>query len=99
MPYAGRIEEYKNRKTPLFHLADGTPVFFDDVLWHPDRRRVGWCCIARFTVDPNGETVTVNSPNGAVPKVRISELRREPPKPATIPCPVCNGTGRINTWL
>ena len=82
MAYAGREARYTTDypKTPLFHLEDGSPVFFGDVLWHPDRRRVGWCCIARFTPDNNGQTVTVNSPNGAVPNVEIKDLKRKPPE-------------------
>lgn len=63
--------------TPLFRLSDGTEVFEGDILYHPDIRRVGWACKAEF--EPTGEMVTVRSPNGAVPTVAISELRREPP--------------------
>jgi len=77
---------------PLFKLSDGTDVFAGDVLWHPDLERVGWCCIAEF--EPEGETVTVRSPNGAVPTVNISELRKKPPilpinKGMVFECPDC----------
>lgn len=62
----------------LFHLSDGTPVYKGDILYHPDRYNVGWYCIAQF--EPNGDkTVTVRSPNGAVPTVFISSLSKEPP--------------------
>ena len=60
----------------LFTLLDGTKVYKGDVLYHPDRRKVGWCCFAKFK--PNGDMVTVRSDNGAVPTVRISELLKEP---------------------
>jgi len=93
--WAGHYESYRDRRVPLFYLADGSPVYFRDVLWHPDRRRVGWCCIANFTVDANDETVTVNSPNGAVPNVFIKDLRRESPEEISITCPTCHGMGRI----
>lgn len=70
----------RDRRKPLFELSDGTEVFYGDVLWHPDLRRVGWCCRAEF--EPEGDTVTVRSPNGAVPSVFISELRKTPPSPS-----------------
>jgi hypothetical protein len=75
-----------NWKTLLFHLHDGTPVFKGDILYHPDKRRVGWYCVAEF--EPNGEYVTVRSPEGAVPTILISELRKEPP-PEPIRCTQC----------
>ena len=70
-------EKQRNRLEPLFKLDDGTQVFYGDVLWHPDERRVGWCCKAEFI--PENDHVTVRSTNGAVPHVFISELRKEPP--------------------
>ena len=66
-------------KEILFHLSDGSPVLKGDVLWHPDRRNVGWCCFAQGK--PNGGFAVVRSDNGAVPTVCISKLRREPPEP------------------
>jgi hypothetical protein len=64
----------------LFTLDSGTPVFYGDVLWHPDRKRVGWYCYAEFEPKELGSPfVTVRSDNGAVPEVYISELRKEPP--------------------
>jgi hypothetical protein len=95
MPIAYWKKEYRNRKVPLFQLGDGTDVFYGDVLWHPDKRRVGWCCIANFYPHEGSDVVTVNSPNGAVPTVKIAELRRTPPNLAYRECPTCNGTGRI----
>lgn len=35
-------------KKTLFRLKDGTPVFDGDILYHPDRRNVGWYCIAHW---------------------------------------------------
>ncbi len=69
----------------LFYLHDGTPVFKGDALWHPDRNTVGWCCFAQSK--PNGEYVVVKSSNGAVPTVRVVELRKQPPEP--IRCSKC----------
>jgi len=63
-------------RKPLFKLLDGTDVYKGDVLWHPNLNRVGWCCFAEF--EPEYDTVVVRSPNGAVPTVYISELRRTP---------------------
>ncbi len=75
---AKMTEKQRNRLDPIFRLINGTNVYYGDVLWHPDNRRVGWCCLAKFL--PESELyVTVRSPNGAVPTVRISELRKEPP--------------------
>lgn len=71
-------KKVKNGLAPLFLLDDGEPVYYKDVLWHPDKLRVGWYCIAEF--EPIGEYVTVRSDNGAVPTVLISELRKEPPE-------------------
>lgn len=67
-------------RKPLFFLSDKTPVYSGDVLYHPDSIRVGWYCIAEFSPD-NDERVTVRSPNGAVPTVLISDLKKEPPAP------------------
>jgi len=86
-------EEQRKRKQPLFSLSDGTPVFYGDALWHPDRRRVGWVCTAEFT--PGGDSVTVRSTNGAVPTVLVSELRKAPPWYEETTCPVCKGSGKI----
>jgi len=61
----------------LFNLSDGTRIFRGDILSHPDHRNVGWYCTAEFK--PKGDFVTVRSPNGAVPTVKISTLKREPP--------------------
>lgn len=72
----------RNRQEPIFYLLDGTPVKYGDVLWHPDRCRAGWCCIAEFepdTIDAKMVTVRAEGPNGAVPTVLISELCKEPP--------------------
>lgn len=71
----------------LFRLSDGTPVYYGDILWHPNRTGVGWYCVAEFK--PKGDDlVTVRSPNGAVPTVRLSELMAEPPKPRPR-CRIC----------
>ena len=67
-------------RKPLFYLLDNTPVYEGDVLYHPDPIKVGWYCKAEFEPD-NVEYVTVRSPNGAVPTVLISNLRKEPPAP------------------
>jgi hypothetical protein len=77
------------KKKLLFYLSDGTPVYKGDVLWHPNRSRVGWACVAEFP--PTGPMVTVRSiPAGAVPIVLISELRKEPPEQTYRPrCPTC----------
>ena len=73
----------------LFTLRDGTMVFKGDILFHPDRERVGWYCIAEFKPDvDNSQFVTVRSPNGAVPIVLIRDLKREPPPPNTR-CRLC----------
>jgi hypothetical protein len=64
---------------PLFFLIDNTPVYEGDVLYHPDSINVGWYCVAEFA--PDDEYVTVRSPNGAVPTVRIDDLRKQPPAP------------------
>lgn len=75
-------DKQRQRLEPIFFLSDGSPVKLGDVLWHPDERKVGWCCIANFPPRfPGAPSVTVNSPNGAVPHVLISELRRRPPPP------------------
>ena len=66
------------KQYPLFHLVTGEPVFYGDILWHPDRYKVGWCCKAEF--EPKNGYVTVRALNGAVPKVKVSELRKEPPE-------------------
>ncbi len=66
-------------KEQLFTLDDGTPVFYGDILYHPDRRRVGWYCIAQFRQKEGLDTVTVCCDNGAVPTVLISELKTESP--------------------
>jgi len=71
----------------LFDLADGTHVRYGDILYHPDRRNVGWYCIAEFKPSDH-ETVTVRAPNGAVPHVKISELRKNPP--VVRRCKTCN---------
>jgi hypothetical protein len=63
----------------LFYLLDGTPVFKGEILYHPDPVKVGWYCKAEFEVRESGY-VTVRSPNGAVPTVRIADLRKEPPQ-------------------
>jgi hypothetical protein len=92
----GGTEEQRKRKVPLFNLVDGTPVYFGDVLWHPDRRCVGWYCVANFALDGDGEdSVTVNSPNGAVPTVLIEDLRRVPPVYEQVTCPTCKGAGKV----
>lgn len=78
---------------PLFRLSDGTDVYKGDILWHPDLNRVGWCCVAEF--EPQGDSVVVRSPSGAVPTVLISELKKSPPRnPAfskglVFECPDC----------
>jgi len=71
---------------PLFKLLDGTKIYYGDVLWHPDKQR-GWFCRAEF--ESEGDVVTVRSPNGAVPTVYISELRKKPP-PEPKRCEMCN---------
>lgn len=81
--------EYRNRRLPLFQLEDGTEVFYGDVLWHPDKGRVGWCCKAEFRA--RNERVTVRSPNGAVPNVAVADLRKEPPRPP----PRCSECGQF----
>lgn len=72
----------------LFNLADGTPVRKGDILFHPDRRRVGWYCVAEFKPSNDNTTVTVRAPNGAVPHVKVSELKRNPP--VVRRCKTCN---------
>ena len=42
---------------PLFHLVDKSPVFRGDILYHPDRDRVGWYCVAEFEPEAGGEDV------------------------------------------
>jgi len=79
----------KYRQDILFKLKDGTPVYYGDILWHPDRRRVGWACRAEFS--PQGKMVTVRALNGAVPHVAVSELRSEPP-PERRRCRACGQT-------
>lgn len=76
---------------PLFHLCTGEPVYRGDVLWHPDHVNVGWWCKAEFRPD-EGDTVyvVVRSPNGAVPTVRIADLRKEPPHVRK--CSLCGQT-------
>lgn len=69
----------RDNSEALFKLDDGTPCFYGDILYHPDRRRVGWYCVAEFPAKPDSDMVTVRSDCGAVPVVFISELRRGPP--------------------
>ena len=78
---------FRENQNELFRLSDGTPVFKGEILWHPDSNKVGWYCIAEFP--PEGAMVTVRSPNGAVPTVYISELRKKPPPPPRR-CPTCD---------
>jgi len=71
----------------LFSLADGTSVYYGDVLYHPDAKKVGWYCTAEFK--PSSDyIVTVRSPCGAVPSVKIADLRKEPP--IVRRCKTCN---------
>ena len=73
----------------LFNLRDGTPVIKGDILFHPDRERVGWYCIAEFKPDiDDSQFVTVRSPNGAVQESLIRDLRSEPP-PSQTRCHMC----------
>lgn len=67
-------------RTILFTLTDGTKVYRGDILYHPDARKVGWYCMANFPSSTN-YSVTVTSPNGAVPTVLVADLRRNPPAP------------------
>ena len=66
-------------KNPLFYLNDGSEVYDGDVLWHPDRNKAGWCCFA--FKPPVNDLVMVISDNGAVPTVKLSDLKRKPPVP------------------
>lgn len=68
-------------KEVIFHLQDGTPVHKGDILYHPDRVLVGWYCMAQFKPEEDSEFVVVRSPNGAVPMVKIADLKSEPPLP------------------
>lgn len=72
-------DNQRKRKVLLFELDSGTPVYYGDVLYHPDRRRVGWYCKAEFMPNDDGDTVTVRAEASAVPTVLISELLEEPP--------------------
>lgn len=63
----------------LFKPTDGTEVRYGDILYHPDRRRVGWYCKAEFEPGPHCDEVRVCSGSGAVSMVFISELCKEPP--------------------
>ena len=83
-------KEHKDRQVSLFQLIDGTDVFYGDILWHPDSRNVGWYCTAEYSVNNFGYA-TVRSPNGAVPSVDITELRRMPPPPP----PRCSECGQL----
>ncbi len=83
------MDKYDNNKEFLFNLNDGTPVNYGDILWHPDRRQVGWFCKAEF--HPSCGWVTVRTDNGAVPQVLVSELRKEPPSEPKR----CNECGQI----
>ena len=66
----------KNGEMVLFYIGD-EPVFRGDIIWHPDRRKVGWYCIAEFP--ENHGSVVVRAEGGGVPTVLVSELRLEPP--------------------
>ncbi len=62
------------RPIVLFEVA-GRPVVRGDVLFHRDLPRTGGRVTAEFEAE--GDTVVVRSPNGAVPRVRVSELSWE----------------------
>lgn len=64
----------------LFFLQSGDSVRRGDILWHVNPDWAGWYVKAEFAPDEGDDRVTVRSPNGAVPKVFISDLRKNPPK-------------------
>ena len=72
------IGDEKWGKKLLFFLSDDTPVYKNDILWHPDTERYGWYLEAAFV--SHNTHVTMVCDNGAVPTVKISELKRRPPK-------------------
>lgn len=59
----------------LFEVA-GRPVVRGDVLYHRDLPRTGGRVTAEFVAE--GNWVTVRTQNGAVPKVRVSDLSWSP---------------------
>lgn len=66
-------------REPLFHLTDGSPVYHGDVLHVAPAylSRAGATCRAEFRGE--GDSVVIRSiPAGAVPRVPISALLREP---------------------
>jgi len=70
---------------PLFYV-DGIPVFKGQRLYHHNINLTGGIVLAEFPAE--GEMVTVRSdPSGAVPTVRVSELKWTPA--AEELCPTC----------
>jgi len=59
----------KNRE--LFKV-DGRPVYYGNILFHPNQWKTGGRVTAEYKAE--GDFVTVRSNNGAVPIVRVDEL-------------------------
>ena len=53
-------------------IVDGRPVYYGNILFHPDKNKTGGRVTAHFEAE--GDYVTVVSDNGAVPTVMIDEL-------------------------
>ncbi len=71
----------------LFEV-DGRPVYYGNILFHPDKNRTGGRVTAIFDAE-GGDCVTVGSLNGAVPTVEIDELSWNENAVPDRYCPMC----------
>jgi len=71
----------------ILFTVDGRPVYYGNILFHPDKSRTGGRVKAIF--EPEGDSVTVQSDNGAVPTVWIDELCWNEDAIPERYCPLC----------
>jgi len=71
----------------ILFSVDKRPVYYGNILFHPDKSRTGGKVTAHF--EAKGGLVTVVSENGAVPTVEIDELCWNEEAISERYCPMC----------
>lgn len=71
----------------ILFKVDGRPVYYGNVLYHPDKNKTGGRVTAEYEAE--GDYVTVRSYNQAVPTVKIEELCWNEQAMPERYCPTC----------
>jgi len=78
----------------ILFKVNGRPVYYGNILFHPDKHRTGDRVTAHFEAE--GDCVTVVSDNGAVPTVMIDELCWNENVISERYCPMCGKEKEVN---